>query len=156
MKNWLVKLDGLNFDMSAQPEGFVVGLAAENRFFICKCPTRPISPVTVELTDEQVKDFTLYQYPEGKKFVWDPFDGDVEYYGEKDNKGRRLYRFTEEQRAKSLNLAKFLVCDVWMADRVRLGQIQESDVERIRAEVLAIQTNEEMHTYIRKKAYYNL
>ncbi|BAW19115.1 hypothetical protein [Ralstonia phage RP31] len=158
MAFFIVKNQSGTFDHSQQPDGFEIvgGGALENRLFIVVCPTTPNAEFVVDYPDEQYAKHIFYQHPQGRKLWYDPFNGEVAFGTEVDNKNRRAIIYSEDQLTIQLDYMKWLMLNVWIPDKKRMYDIADDIVQTYVDAVNALTTAEDARTYIRKNLHYNL
>lgn len=158
MPYYIVKNDTGNFYASEQPKGFKAlgGGALENRFFICECPTVPVTCFAVVFPEEELAKHVFYQHPNGRKLPCDPFEGRVKFGDVVDNKNRRAIIYSEEQLAIQLSIIKWLALNVWIPDKKRMYEIPEEIVQSYIDAINKLTDAEDARVYIRKNLYYNL
>jgi hypothetical protein len=154
MTYWLVKDKMGNFEN--QPEGFKVINAIENSFWRCECPTKPTAPFVVEFPNEQEEQLWYYIWPSGKKLLSDPFGGRVHASEETDNKGRRVYTYTQEQMDMRLALIKWLVINVWAPDKQRLKNLDAAVTQQYINDINAFNNDVAAKEYVVNNLYYDL
>lgn len=156
MPQYIVKNQSGTFDVTAEPAGFRVISALENRLFICESPTVPSGEFVVEFPEEQQAQFLYYPFPNGKKLWFDPFVGKVAFGTEIDNKNRRAISYSPEQLSARLAIMKWLMLNVWIPDKARMYGIVDDIVADYIAAAAALTDDNTARTYIDKNLYYNL
>lgn len=154
MRFWIVKDKLGNFEN--QPAGFKVITAIENSFWRCVCPIKPLAPFVVEFPAKQEEQYWYYIWQSGKKLLADPFGGRVQASVEKDSKGRRTYTYTQEQMDMRLDLIKWLALNVWIPDKQRLQNLDESVVQKYIDDINAFNNDVEAKEYVVNNLYYDL
>ena len=154
---YLVKNTSNTFDNDLQPSGFRAIMAIANRFFVCECPEIPNGELVVSFPEECQKDFVYFQYNDGIKLPFDPFNGEVEITSlAKDHRGRQVYRYNEQQISRKMAVTKWIMINVWLLDKANMENLSQNQIDNMMQEINSIDNLGDLRTYIRDNLCYNL
>lgn len=154
---WVVNTENYEFNYKEQPADFEIIAGIENKFYIVRAlDGKPKGDYVVEFPLDLVKWIPYYQYANGKKLPFDPFNGEVSFGETVDLKNRREIIFTDEQLNMQLTLIKWLMLNVWVPDRQQRLGVSDAAVSLQLNEIDSLTDSEAARTYIRKNLYYNL
>ena len=156
MTYYIAQAQSCDFNPKEQPEGFRLISAIENRCFICESPTQPNSPFVVEFPDRLFGNMQYFNFPNGKKLWFDPFNGAVKFGDEVDSKNRRKIEYSPEQIGIRLELYQWFMTNVWIPDMVRLFSTPEEVKQRLLKEVSELTTDDDAVLYLKMNLHYNL
>lgn len=154
---YLCKNTSGTFVPAEQPAGFAVLSALENRFFLCESPSEPTSEFTVTAPDWLPAAMPFYQYPNGKKLWFDPFNGTVQFSEGVDTKSRRTVQYSQEQLDLRLSVFKWLMLNVWIPDKERLdlldGRVPDNTLT---LQASALLSDVDAEQFLKSNLYYDL
>ena len=150
----LIKNPGLTFHAHEWPEGLLAIRAVENKFFVCDHPTQLDG--AIPLPDELWEDFIFYDFKNGKKLWYDPFQGKVQFSADVDAKNRRETLYSPEQLSRRVEICKWLMLNVWLPEMSVVKRLSREAVHAIYEQVCALQGEEETFAFRNATFYYDL
>jgi hypothetical protein len=156
MALYIVKNTSGTFAPDTQPDGFRAILGIENRLFITECPTPPNGELVVEFPQEIYDQLPYYHYAGNKKLPFDPFNGAVTFEDVIDKKGRQRILYTDAQFALRLSIMKWMMINVYLADKARMQSMTQAEVDTATAEINALPDDITAKSYLATNLYHDL